>query len=456
MGRVGAAGRRTGTRVRRIEARVSPVHGRDRGDCRELVQENRTMKTIVLGGGIVGVTTAYFLAKAGDEVTVIERRDGVALETSFANAGLIAPGHSYTWASPRAPKILFKSLFADGQALRLKWTPDWRMWAWCALFLQNCTAERSRRNTSIKVRLCRYAQQRLQQATHDERLEYDRTSGGLLYLYRDPASFERGVANMRILTDNGLPLDILDARATVEREPALRHAAAGIAGAIHCPSDESGDAHLFTRALAERCRALGVEFRFGTSIDGVRASADAIDYVETSQGRVSGDRYVLALGAYSPGVARALGYRLPIYPVKGYSVTLPIGATHEPPALGGVEENQLVAWARFGDRLRLTATAEFSGYDTTHSPGDFAHMLATAQALFPNGADYSKPSYWAGLRPMTPEGTPIIGASRHRNLFFNTGHGHMGWTMSCGTAKIVADLIHGKRPDIDITGMTLQ
>ncbi|WP_236598049.1 FAD-dependent oxidoreductase, partial [Burkholderia sp. E168m23] len=152
------------------------------------------MKTIVLGGGIVGVTTAYFLAKAGDEVTVIERRDGVALETSFANAGLIAPGHSYTWASPRAPKILFKSLFADGQALRLKWTPDWRMWAWCALFLQNCTAERSRRNTSIKVRLCRYAQQRLQQATRDERLEYDRTSGGLLYLYRDPASFERGVA----------------------------------------------------------------------------------------------------------------------------------------------------------------------------------------------------------------------------------------------------------------------
>ncbi|EDT43878.1 D-amino acid dehydrogenase [Burkholderia ambifaria] len=414
------------------------------------------MRTVVLGGGIVGVTTAYFLAKAGDEVVVVDRRDGVALETSFANAGLIAPGHSYTWASPRAPKILLKSLFSDGQALRLKWSPDWRMWAWCRQFLQNCTAERSRRNTSIKVRLCRYAQHQLQSATRDEGLAYDRISGGLLYLYRDSASFERGVANMRILSDNGLPLETLDPRAVIEREPALAGAAGQIAGAIYCPSDESGDAHLFTRALAERCRALGVEFRFGATIDGVRADADAVDYVQTSQGRVSGDRYVLALGAYSPFVARRLGYRLPIYPVKGYSVTLPIDARHEPPTLGGVEENQLVAWARFGERLRLTATAEFGGYDTTHTPADFAHMLATAKALFPNGADYAKPSYWAGLRPMTPEGTPIIGATRHRNLFLNTGHGHMGWTMSCGTAKIVADLIHGRQPDIDITGMTLQ
>lgn len=414
------------------------------------------MKTIVLGGGIVGVTTAYFLAKAGAEVVVVDRRDGVALETSFANAGLIAPGHSYTWASPRAPKILLKSLFSDGQALRLKWTPDWRMWAWCRLFLLNCTAERSRRNTSIKVRLCRYSQQQLQHATNDEALRYDRISGGLLYLYRDAASFERGVANMRVLADNGLALETLDAAAVVAREPALAGARNNIAGAIYCPSDESGDAHLFTRALAERCRALGVEFRLGESIEGVCASAGEVEYVQTSRGRLSGERYVLALGSYSPFVARPLGYRLPIYPVKGYSVTLPIDERHEPPTLGGVQENQLVAWARFGQRLRLTATAEFSGFDTTHEPADFAHMLQTAKQLFPNGADYTKPSYWAGLRPMTPEGTPIIGATRHRNLFLNTGHGHMGWTMSCGTAKIVADLIHGRSPDIDITGMTLQ
>ncbi|WP_434111649.1 D-amino acid dehydrogenase [Paraburkholderia caffeinilytica] len=414
------------------------------------------MKTVVLGGGIVGVTTAYFLAKAGDEVVVVDRCEGVALETSFANAGLIAPGHSYTWASPRAPKILLKSLFAEGQALRLKLNADWRMWAWCWLFLRNCTVERSRLNTSRKVRLCRYSQQLLQQTTQAERLTYDRISRGLLYLYRDPASFERGVSNMSILADSGLPLLTLDRHAVIAREPALAASASGIEGAIYCPSDESGDAHLFTRELERRCRELGVEFQLGTTIREVRASADQIDYVDTSRGQVSGDRYVLALGSYSPFLARRLGYRLPIYPVKGYSVTLPIDASHEPPTLGGVEESQLVAWARFGQRLRLTATAEFCGYDTNHSPADFSHMLQTSKALFPNGADYQRPSYWAGLRPMTPEGTPLIGPTRHRNLFFNTGHGHMGWTMSCGTAKILVDLMSGRRPDIDITGMTLQ
>ena len=414
------------------------------------------MKTVVLGGGIVGVTTAYFLAKAGDEVVVVDRCEGVALETSFANAGLIAPGHSYTWASPRAPKILLKSLFAEGQALRLKLNADWRMWAWCWLFLRNCTVERSRLNTSRKVRLCRYSQQLLQQTTQDERLTYDRISRGLLYLYRDPASFERGVSNMSILADNGLPLLTLDRHAVIAREPALAASASSIEGAIYCPSDESGDAHLFTRELERRCRELGVEFQLGTTIREVRAGADQIDYVDTSRGRVSGDRYVLALGSYSPFLARRLGYRLPIYPVKGYSVTLPIDESHEPPTLGGVEESQLVAWARFGQRLRLTATAEFCGYDTNHSPADFSHMLQTSKALFPNGADYQRPSYWAGLRPMTPEGTPLIGPTRHRNLFFNTGHGHMGWTMSCGTAKILVDLMSGRRPDIDITGMTLQ
>lgn len=414
------------------------------------------MKTVVLGGGIVGVTTAYFLAKAGDQVVVIDRCDGVALETSFANAGLIAPGHSYTWASPRAPKILLKSLFKEGQALRLKLNPDWRMWAWCWSFLQNCTAERSRQNTSRKVRLCRYSQQQLQQTTEAERLAYERISGGLLYLYRDPASFARGVSNMSILADNGLPLETLDRNAVIAREPALTASAGGIEGAIYCPTDESGDAHLFTRELARRCRELGVEFQLSTSIGDVRASTDRIEYVDTSRGRVSGDRYVLALGSYSPFLARRLGYRLPVYPVKGYSVTLPIDASHEPPTLGGVEERELVAWARFGQRLRLTATAEFCGYDTSHTPADFSHMLETAGALFPNGADYERPSYWAGLRPMTPEGTPLIGPSRHRNLFFNTGHGHMGWTMSCGTAKILVDLMGGRQPDIDITGMTLQ
>jgi D-amino-acid dehydrogenase len=413
------------------------------------------MKTIVLGGGIVGVTTAYFLARAGDEVTVVDRQPGVALETSFANAGLVAPGHSYTWASPRAPKIMLKSLYSEGQALRLKLNPDWRMWVWCWKFLQNCTVEKSRLNTSRKVRLCRYSQAQLQAVSAAEDLAYDRISRGLLYVYRDVASFERGVANMSILSESGLPLQTLDRRATIEREPALAAAADKLAGAIYCPSDESGDAHLFSKALYARCIELGVKFQFDTSIKHLSASADRVDYVETSQGRLSADRYVLALGSFSPGVARSLGYNLPVYPVKGYSVTLPVEPGHTPPDVGGVDENNLTAWARFGSRLRFTATAEFAGFDTRHTPADFKHMLLAARDLFPNGANYERPTYWAGLRPMTPEGTPIIGATRHSNFYLNTGHGHMGWTMSCGTARILADIMHDRTPEIDITGLTL-
>jgi D-amino-acid dehydrogenase len=413
------------------------------------------MKSVVLGGGIAGVTAAYYLAREGREVTVIDRRPGVALETSFANAGLVAPGHSYTWASPRAPKILLKSLFVGGQALRLKLNADPHMWAWCVQFLRNCTAERSRQNTTRKVRLCRYAQSQLQQLSAVEHLEYDRISRGLLYLYRDEASFARGIQNMSILADNGLLLETLDAAQVVAREPAFASARERIAGAIYCPTDESGDAHLFTRALKEVCERLGVRFEFDTAISAIEASGDRVIGVRTPAGLVGGDEFVLALGSWSPIMARRLGYRLPVYPVKGYSATFPVGPQHRPPDLGGVDENHLVAWARFGQRLRFTATAEFAGYDTRHTPADFGTMLKAAREWFHDGADYGRPTYWAGLRPMTPEGTPLIGRTRHRNLYLNTGHGHMGWTMSCGTAKLLVDIMAGRQPELDMTGMTL-
>jgi D-amino-acid dehydrogenase len=414
------------------------------------------MKSIVLGAGIAGVTTAYYLAMDGRDVTVIDRRPGVALETSFANAGLVAPGHSYTWASPRAPKILLKSLFVEGQALRLRLNADPHMWAWCWLFLRNCTAARSHENTARKVRLCRYAQLQLQQLTAREQLQYDGIRSGLLYLYRDAASFERGRSNMSILVDNGLRLETLDVAQVVAREPALEHARQAIAGAIYCPTDESGDAHQFTREMQKVCERLGVRFMFDTPISRIEAAGDAVTGVHTPAGLIAGDDYVLALGSYSPILARPLGYRLAIYPVKGYSATFPAGREHHPPQIGGVDENHLVAWARFGARLRFTATAEFAGYDTRHTPADFAPMLRAARELFPDGADYTKPSYWAGLRPMTPEGTPLIGRTRHRNLFLNTGHGHMGWTMSCGTAKLLADIMAGRTPELDLTGMTMK
>ncbi|MFF7710828.1 D-amino acid dehydrogenase [Pseudomonas sp. NPDC007930] len=411
--------------------------------------------TIVLGAGVIGITSAYYLAQSGRQVTVIDRQPEPALETSFANAGLIAPGHSYTWASPRAPGILLRSLYQEGQALRLKLRADPQMWTWAAKFLANCTAVQSRLNTSRKLVLCRYSQAQLQGLTEAEGLRYDRLSHGLLYLYRDAASFARGTANMQVLADGGMPMEVIDAARAVALEPALAQARQHIAGGIYCPTDESGDARLFTHDLTERCKRLGVRFEFGNPITRLEASAGAISAVHTEHGPRQANEYVLALGSYAPLLARPLGYRLPVYPVKGYSVTFPAGPGYNPPRLGGVDENNLVAYARFGERLRFTATAEFTGYHTEHSPADFAHMLAAGRELFPEGADYTQPNFWAGLRPMTPEGTPIIGPSQHRNLYLNIGHGHMGWTMACGSARILTDLMSQRTPDIDLTGMTL-
>ncbi|MDI1251600.1 D-amino acid dehydrogenase [Thermomonas sp.] len=413
------------------------------------------MKTVILGAGIVGVTTAYYLAKSGREVTVIDRQPSVARETSYANAGLVAPGHSYTWASPKAPKILFKSLFQDGQALRLRLNADPRMWAWGLQFLRNCTAERSRLNTTRKLHLCVYSQRKLQELTASEGLQYDRIEGGLLYLYRDQASFAKGCSAMTVLSDNGLSLQILTPDEVALREPTLAASKHRIAGAIFCPTDESGDAHLFSQDLERRCRALGVRFELDRQIQGFSHAGNRVDAVLTDKGQVKGDDFVLALGSYSPLLASKLGYRLSVYPVKGYSVTLPVHAHHRPPTMGGVDENNLVAWARFGDRLRFTATAEFAGYDTSYRPSDFVHMLQAARDLFPEGADYDKPTYWSCLRPMTPAGAPILGKTGHSNFYLNTGHGHMGWTMACGTSQILVDIMNGHTPDLDLQGLTL-
>lgn len=412
------------------------------------------VKAVILGGGLMGVTTAWELAREGHAVTVIDRQPGPAQETSFANAGLVAPGHALTWASPRAPKILFKSLYRNDQALRLKPSADPRLWAWCLQFLMNCTAERSRSNTARKLKLCVYSQHALQSLTAETGIAYDSIRKGLLYVYRDAASLARGIANTQILRDGGQRMEILDAAGIARIEPALAGGAAKLAGGLYCPDDESGDAHLFTTALAEKCRDLGVTFRFGTTITGFDTTADRVEQVRTDQGAEPGDAFVLALGSYSPLLGRALGLRLPVYPIKGYSVTVPAEAGGVPD-VGGVDEDNLVAWCRMGDKLRLTATAEFSGYSTTHSPADFRPMLNAARDLFPHGGDYERPSYWACLRPMTPSGLPIFGRGRQRNLWLNTGQGHMGWTMACGSARITADLIAGRPPAIDLAGMTL-
>lgn len=414
------------------------------------------MRALVMGGGVVGVTTAYQLVQDGHEVVLVERREGAALETSWGNAGMIAPGHSFAWSSPQAPKILLKSLFAKDQALRFRPSADPRLWAWSFLFLRQCTEERARINTLRKHRLCVYSQKILHETIARDALQFDRNSRGILYFHRSQEALERAIEHMRILADDGQDIRVLDRAQVVDLEPSLASAQEKIAGGIFCPTDETGDCHKFTSALAAACERRGAELRYDTAVLGFELEGDRLAKVRTSRGDVEADIYVMCLGNESPILARQLGQKLPIYPIKGYSLTIPVGNHRQPPTIGSVDEASLVAISRFGDRMRVTATAEFAGYDTRHAERDFDFMLGVARDLYPDGADYERAQHWAGLRPMTPEGTPIIGRSRYRNLYLNTGQGHMGWTMSHGSARIAADLIAGRTPAIPLDGMTVR
>jgi D-amino-acid dehydrogenase len=408
------------------------------------------MRILILGGGVIGVTSAHELMRQGHRVTLIDRGPKVASETSFANACLIAPGHAYAWASPRAPGQLLASMFDKDAALkyRLRWDP--RLWEWSLRFLAQCTPGRARANTLAKLRLCLYSREALGQVAAETGVAYHRVTKGALYLHRDSRHFAAAVARMALLKDHGARLEAVDSRRCAEIEPALAGAKDRLAGAIYAPDDESGDCRLFTEALAERCVARGLDLRLGTTVKRLLAEGDRIVGVATDRGRFDGAAIVIALGSESPRHLRRVGLKLPIYPVKGYSVTLPARAEGAP-TVPGVDEGGFVAFARIGDRLRVTSTTEFAGYDTSHREADFAAMLRTARELFPEGADYERRDCWACLRPATPDGPPIIGSTPFKNLHLNTGHGHIGWTMACGSARLLADLLSDRKPDIDPT-----
>jgi D-amino-acid dehydrogenase len=411
------------------------------------------MRIVVLGGGVVGVTTAYQLQGDGHEVVVVERNSEVAAEASFSNAGMIAPGHSFVWSSPRAPIVLAKSLVLKDQALRFKLSADPRLYAWTWGFMKECTAAKARRNTLIKHRLAAYSQTVLDSVVAAEAVDYDRNVRGILYLHRSQRALEAGVEHMKLLESDGQIIKVLDRDDVVALEPALAQAGAHIAGAILCPTDETGDCAKFTRALAAKIIARGGAVVTEATVGSLKAEGDKVAAAVTNRGDISGDAYVLALGAESPVVAGAVGIRLPIYPIKGYSLTIPIGASPSAPSIACVDEHNLVAISRFGDRLRVTATAEFAGYDLSHTPSDFAFMKRVARELYPDGAEYDRAEMSACLRPMTPTNLPLHGPARFSNLFLNTGHGHIGWTMSHGSARITADLIAGRKPGIPLDGL---
>jgi D-amino-acid dehydrogenase len=412
------------------------------------------MRVVVLGAGVVGVAAAYYLAEDGHEVTVIDRNEQAANETSYGNAGLVTPGDSYAWASPAALKMFIKSLCRRDLGIKVRPRIDPQLWSWSWKFLFECTNERARVNTLRKLRLTMYARQCLNTLIERTQVEFDRGNRGVVYFFRSQESLDHGMQHMRLLADNGLHIEVVDRNGLAQAEPALESAKDKLAGGIFSPMDQTGDSRKFAGNLAHWCeKERNVRFGWRTNVTGIEAAGRQIARVLTDKGAVEADAFVLAMGCDSPFLAQRIGVKLPIYPVKGYSVTIPIRGGDLAPQLGGVDEDKLVAFSRLGDRLRVAATAEFAGYDRTHRPRDFTQLLATAKELFPSGGDYAGADYWAGLRPMTPSSVPILGRARYDNFYLNVGHGHVGWTMSCGSGKFVADLVAGRKPEIDTEGL---
>ena len=406
------------------------------------------MKVIVLGAGVLGVTSAWYLAKAGHEVTVIDRQEGPALETSFANAGEISPGYSSPWAAPGIPVKALKWMFQRHAPLVLQPRLDWQRLSWMARMLANCTSAAYAINKSRMVRLAEYSRDCLGELRAETGIEYDQRMQGTLQLFRKAEQMDAAGKDIEVLRADGVPFEVLDRAGCIAAEPGLAGAAERIAGGLRLPGDETGDCFKFTNRLAEMAEAAGVTFRWGVSIRHLRAEGGRITAVDTDQGLFTADRYVLALGPHSPQLVRHLGIKLPIYPLKGYSLTIDIEDESRAPVSTVMDETYKVAITRLGDRIRVGGLAEIAGYDLTLNPRRRATLAKSVGELFGGSGDPDKALFWTGLRPMTPDGTPIVGATPVPNLFLNTGHGTLGWTMSAGSGRLVADLISGRTPDI--------
>ena len=413
------------------------------------------MNIIVVGAGVVGVTTAHALAKDGHSVQVIERREGVGLETSFANGGQVSANHAEPWASPKVlPQVLAWLGRHDAPLLyRLRLDPA--LWSWSLSFLANCTSKREKLNMARILRVALYSRETLKALRASEDLSYEDLHNGILNVYGNEADFAQGREAALVMADLGFERRVLTTEECLDVEPSLQHATRPITGASLSPDDESGNAYLFTEQLAERAKALGVTFTFNTSLSHLIAEKRRVIGVATDQGHFSADAVVLAAGSYSPAFLRPLGLKLPIYPAKGYSVSIPITDPDCAPSVSITDQAQKLVFSRLGDVLRVAGTAEFAGYNTDIDPERAQLTLDGALGLFPKAGDGAKATYWTGLRPATPDGVPILGETAFDNLYLNSGHGTLGWTMAAGSARIVADVIAGRTPGVDLDGLGL-
>jgi D-amino-acid dehydrogenase len=416
------------------------------------------MKVLVLGAGVVGATTAYFLARDGHAVTVLDRRPMPGMETSFANGGQISACHVKPWAAPETPWRAFKWMFQPEAPLLFKpWRFDPPLWSWGLKFLRNCTSAREHINMERGLRVALYSRAVLKALRQRTNIQYDQVTAGILHIYRSRDEFAEGRATAATIQAMGMSQDVLTVEDCVRLEPALAHAAKhDLVGGLISPDDESGDAHRFSIEIARLAEEHGARFVQGVTIEKLEAKSRSVTLARSSRGDEDFDAVVLSLGSYSPHLAKQIGLDLPIYPAKGYSITAEIDNPGAAPTISVTDESRFMVFSRLGNKLRVAGTAELAGFDTSIDPVRLEPLTRNAKSLFPEASSYTDIHPWAGLRPATPDYVPILGKTRYDNLFLNTGHGVLGWTMACGSGQVIADLISGRTPEIDMTGLGLE
>lgn len=411
------------------------------------------MKVVVLGAGVIGVTTAWYLAKQGHRVTVIDREPASGLVTSFANGGQISVSQAQPWANPGAPAKIIKWLGREDAPLKFRLRADSRQWSWALRFLIECLPGRTRKNTLDILRLGIYSREKLQSLRGETGIQYDEVTRGILQIHTDEKEFSEACKRINNLTEHGLQISICDYSRICEIEPAFEGSRLlPIVGATYAADDESGDAHVFTQRLSALAKEkFGVEFLYRAEITGFVEANSGITGVRIKEasgnGTVEGDAFVVALGCHSPFITKLFGVDLPVFPVKGYSLTVPVIDPSGVPTVCITDESGKIAMSRLGDKLRMAGTAELNGFDTSINLERCDAIASRVKSMFPNaGLDHSRAIRWAGLRPTTPSNVPYIGRTAHKNVYLNTGHGTLGWTLACGSGSAVADLVSGKDP----------
>ena len=412
------------------------------------------MKVLVLGAGVIGTTTAWYLAEQGHEVEVLDRREGPGLETSYANGGQISANHAEPWANPDAPLKILQWLWRDDAPLLFRLRMDPHQWEWGLRFLLECLPSRMRANVAQIAKLSVYSRASLQALRAATGIEYDQLEAGILHYYTERKEFDRAVEAAALIRRYGLERDVKTVDEAIAIEPALEFARDRIVGATYTAADESGDAHIFTVRLAKLAEAKGVRFHFERGIDRLRVHDGHISGVVVKRAHgpeevFHADAYVVALGSYSPRLTRPIGLDLPVYPAKGYSASVPIRDEYKAPRVSLTDDAAKIVITRLGRRLRIAGTAELSGYSTALNAVRCEALTKRAKEMFPEAADYEQAMFWTGLRPSTPSNVPLIGATRFPNLYLNTGHGTLGWTQACGSGRALADIISGREPDVD-------